>query len=243
MTLHKVNCLVCGAELKYETGYRTMVCALCGKQFDANARCAGGHYVCDACHSLPAGEFIARSCIASQLKDPVAQALLLMRDRRIAMHGPEHHFLVPAVLLSAYYNVTGDTGQKEEKIRTAQKRAASVLGGFCGFQGDCGAAVGVGIFISVMTGSTPLSTKEWRLSNLATGRSLITIAENGGPRCCKRNTFLALEEAGKFLREQFDVILPVSHNVKCEFTDLNKQCLHEKCRFYPQEDVAQSEAG
>jgi hypothetical protein len=232
---HKVNCLICGAELKYETGYRPMVCALCGRSFESNVQCKNRHYVCDACHSLPANEFIALSCIASELRDPVAQALLLMRDRRIAMHGPEHHFLVPAVLLSSFYNVTGETGEKAEKIRTAQKRAASVLGGFCGFQGDCGAAVGVGIFVSVMTGSTPLSVKEWRLSNLATGRTLITIAENGGPRCCKRNTFLALEEAGKFVREQFDITLPVSQNVKCEFTDLNKQCLHDRCRFYPPE--------
>ena len=235
MQHHRVNCLICGAELRYETVYKPMVCTLCGQKFESNVQCAKGHYVCDACHSLPAGEFIARSCIASELRDPVVQALLLMRDRRIAMHGPEHHFLVPAVLLSSYYNVTDNKQLKEGKIRTAQKRAASVLGGFCGFQGDCGAAVGVGIFVSVMTGSTPLSVKEWRLSNLATGHALITIAENGGPRCCKRNTFLALEEAGKFVREQFDITLPVSQNVKCEFTDLNKQCLHKKCRYYPPE--------
>jgi len=236
---HKVNCLVCGAELQYETGYRPVTCALCGRLSESNVQCLNGHYVCDVCHSRPAGEFIALSCIASELKDPLAQALLLMRDHRIAMHGPEHHFLVPAVLLSSFYNVTGEKDKKEEKIRTAQKRAASVPGGFCGFQGDCGAAVGVGIFVSVMTGSTPLSVKEWRLSNLATGRTLITIAESGGPRCCKRNSFLAIEEAGKFVRDQCDIILPVSQNVKCEFTDLNRQCLHEKCRFYPPERVGQ----
>ena len=155
---HKVNCLICGAELRYETGYRPMVFALCGRSFESNVQCENGHYVCDACHSL--------------------------------------------------------------------------LGGFCGFQGDCGAAVGVGIFISVMTGSTPLSVREWRLSYLATGRALITIAENGGPRCCKRNSFLALEEACKFVREQFDITLPVSQNVKCDFTDLNRQCIKEKCRYY-----------
>ena len=133
-----------------------MKCAICGQEYDSNVSCEQGHFVCDSCHSLPANDFIARFCIASNAKNPIEQAITLMRDPRIKMHGPEHHFLVPAVLLSAYYNVTGETDKKEEKINLAQKRAISVLGGFCGYQGDCGAAVGVGIFVSVKTGSTPL---------------------------------------------------------------------------------------
>jgi hypothetical protein len=230
--LHKVNCLVCGAELKYENNYKRMKCAICGQEYDSNVSCEQGHFVCDTCHGLPASDFIARFCIASNSKNPIEQAITLMRDPRVKMHGPEHHFLVPAVLLSAYYNVTGETDKKEEKINLAQKRAISVLGGFCGYQGDCGAAVGVGIFVSVMTGSTPLSTNEWRLSNLATGRSLITIAEHGGPRCCKRNSFLAILEATKFVQENFKVALPTSIVIKCDFNHLNKECIKEKCPFY-----------
>jgi hypothetical protein len=233
MLRYKNNCLICGAELKYTSAYRPVTCALCKQKFDTNVQCLQGHYVCDACHSLPASDFIARFCITSELTDPVKQAIMVMRNELIAMHGPEHHFLVPAVLLSAYYNVTDNQPIKEEKIKIAQKRAANVLGGFCGFYGDCGAAVGVGIFISVMTGATPLSINEWRLSNLATGRSLITIAENGGPRCCKRNTMLALQGAIEFVKEQFGVTLPVNGTIRCEFTGLNKQCIKEKCKFYP----------
>ena len=229
---YKVNCLVCGAELKYENNYKRMKCAICGQEYDSNVSCEHGHFVCDGCHSLPANDFIARFCIASNSKNPIEQAITLMRDPRVKMHGPEHHFLVPAVLLSAYYNVTGETDKKEEKINLAQKRAISVLGGFCGYQGDCGAAVGVGIFVSVMTGSNPLSTNEWRLSNLATGRSLITIAEHGGPRCCKRNSFLAILEATKFVQENFKVALPTSIVIKCDFNHLNKECIKEKCPFY-----------
>lgn len=232
MFRHKANCLVCGAELEYETTGKPVVCSICGQKSESNVQCIRGHFVCDSCHGLPANDFIARFCIASELDDPVEQALILMRDSRIAMHGPEHHFLVPAVLLSAYYNITDNRAKKAEKISIAQKRAANVLGGFCGFYGDCGAAVGVGIFISVMTGATPLSINEWRLSNLATGRSLIAIAENGGPRCCKRNTILAIQGASKFITEEFGITFPVRANVKCEFTDLNKQCLKDNCRYY-----------
>jgi hypothetical protein len=237
MPHYKNNCLVCGAELKYTTNYFPVTCVFCGKRYDTNVQCVQGHYICDSCHSLPSSEFIARFCITSEMKDPIEQAITLMRDSRIAMHGSEHHFLVPAVLLSAYYNVKGNRSTKEEKIKIAQKRAANVLGGFCGFYGDCGAAVGVGIFISIITGATPLSIKEWQLSNLATGRSLITIAENGGPRCCKRNTILALQGAAEFVKEQFSITLPINSTLRCEFSSLNKQCLKEKCRFYPENEV------
>ncbi len=233
---HKVNCLICGAELKYKNEYSKMKCALCGQEHNANVDCLNGPCGSDACHSLPAVDFIARFCIASNSENPLEQAIILMKDSRVKMHGPEHHFLVPAVLLSAYYNAIGEPEKKEEKILLAQKRAGLVPGGFCGFQGDCGAAVGVGIFISVLTGSTPLSIKEWRLSNLGTAHSLLAIAEKGGPRCCKRNSFIAIQEAVKFVRENFDVTLPISNDVKCEFNHLNKECIKEKCPFYKKGD-------
>lgn len=232
MTTHKVNCLICGAELEYSVDKRPVTCALCGKDTQADVACTRGHYVCDACHGLPAGEYIARYTVTSELVNPLDMARYLMRDPRVNMHGPEHHFLVPAVLLAAYYNATKQPEKKAEKIKIARARAAQVPGGFCGMHGDCGAAVGVGIFTSVMTGATPLSNKEWQLSNLATAKSLLSIAENGGPRCCKRNTFLALQSGIKFIREHFDVTLTTDNAIICEFTDLNKECIKLRCPFY-----------
>lgn len=232
MTSHQVNCLICGAELEYGADMHPVTCVLCGKKSEANVTCARGHYVCDACHSLPSGEFIYLFTVASDSVNPVEMALSLMRDARVNMHGPEHHFLVPAVLLAAYYNAIGEKEKKAEKIRIAQKRALQVPGGFCGSHGDCGAAVGIGTFVSVMTGATPLSNKDWKLSNLATAKALLTIAENGGPRCCKRNTFLALHSGVKFIQEQFGVTLPLDDAMICEFTDINRECIKIRCPFY-----------
>ena len=155
-----------------------------------------------------------------------------MRYPQVHMHGPEHHYIVPAVLLTAYYNLRGTRTRKEQALNEAEKRARNVLGGFCGFYGDCGAAVGTGIFMSIITKATPLSRREWRLSNLMTAQSLHSIALRGGPRCCKRNTTLALLEAVAFLREQCGISLPVSEPLTCEFSPLNKECLHADCPFY-----------
>ena len=149
------------------------------------------------------------------------------------MHGPEHHFLVPAVLLTAYYNTLRiSENRRREGLKKARERAEKVLGGFCGFYGDCGAAVGTGIMISVITGATPLSKQEWRLCNLMTAKSLLTIANHGGPRCCKRNSFLAIAEAVQFLKEYLGTTVPVNTTFLCEFSSLNKECLAEECPFH-----------
>jgi hypothetical protein len=164
--------------------------------------------------------------------DPIQMALILMENQEIKMHGPEHHFLVPAVLLAAFYNKSNSKDKKEEAIKKARQRSDNVLGGFCGFYGDCGAAVGTGIFVSVLTGATPLSGNEWRLSNLITGQSLISIANQGGPRCCKRNSFLAINQAVSFAREHFHIDLIMSGDLHCTFSHLNKECLFSECPFY-----------
>ena len=112
-------------------------------------------------------------------------------------------------------------------MRQPRKRGENVLGGFCGFDGACGAGVGTGIFVSLITDSTPLSEGGWRFSNLnlMTAQSLEEIACHGGPRCRKRDTFLALQSAQAFIEENFDVSLPMSEPILCAFSDMNKECL------------------
>ena len=230
---HKAGCLVCGGELVYHDRYKSHQCFYCKRPYEANVACAAGHYVCDECHSLSAINLIRQFCTSSELTDPLQMALTLMQHTAIKMHGPEHHFLVPAVLLAAYYNMKGDPAKKKEKIAEAEKRAKHVLGGFCGSHGDCGAAVGTGIFLSLITDATPLSVDSWRLSNMMTARALMSIAVHGGPRCCKRNTYLAITEAVQFLKDNFNVQMHISSEIQCHFSPLNKECLKEKCRFYP----------
>lgn len=230
---HKTGCLVCGEELVYTKDLAPLECFYCHQVYDSNVKCKNGHFVCDLCHSLPAMDLIESYCISSKSENPLELALVLMRNPNVKMHGPEHHFLVPAVLLAAYYNIKKDYKEKATKIRMAKKRAEQILGGFCGFYGDCGAAVGTGIFVSLITNATPLSVTDWKLANLATAKSLLTIAEHGGPRCCKRNTFLALLEATNFVKENFKVSFKLNKELNCEFYPLNNECLKQNCSFYP----------
>jgi hypothetical protein len=44
------------------------------------------------------------------------------------MHGPEHHFLVPASLITAYCNHRGEPGRKGELLARARERASRSRG-------------------------------------------------------------------------------------------------------------------
>ena len=231
--VHKTGCIVCGEELVYLEVERSLVCYYCGKTSNANASCVNGHYVCDHCHGNTANDLIERYCSQSIETNPLTMAVELMKSPLIKMHGPEHHFLVPAVLLAAYHNQrSAPKGDLSHQLAQARKRAEVVPGGFCGFQGTCGAAIGTGIFLSVVTQSTPVSKEPWRLSNLLTAETLRVIAEHGGPRCCKRDTFLALLTAVEFMRKHFGAAWKVEMPVICTFSALNKECLLTDCPFY-----------
>jgi len=230
---YRTGCLICGEELVYEKETDQLECFYCNQVYDSNAKCKNGHYVCDKCHSLLAMDLIESYCILSKSENPLELALTLMRNPNVKMHGLEHHFLVPAVLVAAYYNIKKDYREKATKIRMAKKRAEQILVGFCGFYGNCGAAVGTGIFVSLITNATPLSITDWKLANLATAKSLFVIANHRGPRCCKRNTLLAILEAANFVNENLGVTFKIKKEIDCEFYPLNNECLKQICPFYP----------
>ena len=231
--IHRTGCMICGNPLTYLAVPEQRTCEYCHDVHRADAVCADGHFVCDRCHRLGAEDAIEQYCAATGEKDPVKMAVTLMLNPAVSMHGPEHHFLVPAVLIAAYCNTAGEPAKKAKLISSARERAGMIKGGACGFLGDCGAAVGTGIFVSLITGATPLSYLEWQQANLVTARSLETIARHGGPRCCKRNTFLAIQGAVAFVREQFHVDIPADPAVTCIFSEMNRECRTTECPFYP----------
>ncbi len=230
-TAESTGCLVCGEELVYPEKPVGLECVFCKNVFLATSHCPQMHYVCDECHSSSANELVTKICLNSSQTDPIALAVEIMNAPVVKMHGPEHHYIVPAVLLTCMHNSIGKPENLRDKLEIAEFRAKNVLGGYCGNFGACGAAIGTGIFMSIFTKANPLSEKEWSLANLITSQALRQVALSGGPRCCKRDTYIALEEAVKFIKKEFSVTLPVSE-AKCTFSMRNRQCKHEDCIFY-----------
>lgn len=225
------DCLICALPVGVNTAGGLFNCSLCTLEFLTELSCEGGHSICESCHSSSVNDLIEKVCAQSQSTHTVKLANGIMKSPAFNMHGPEHHYLVPAVLLTAYYNKKKQPEEKITKLRIARQRAENVTGEFCGYNGLCGAGVGTGIFIGLITDSTPLSTDSWRLVNKMTSESLACIAELGGPRCCKRDTFLALKNASIFVQEHFSIALPISDPLLCEFSHLNRECIQSDCPF------------
>lgn len=158
----------------------------------------------------------------------------LMDINGLPMHCPIHHYIIPAALLVVCRRAKG---QSEELLRqnldTALERARNVPGGFCGFYGACGAAVGLGIFFSVITDGTPMSAKSWAWANRATGAALLAMAEYGGPRCCKRTGFAALQSVRWQVLDILEVDIGSMEGITCRYHERNGECLRAKCPYYP----------
>ena len=226
------ECLVCGAPLEYLPHSEPMECVFCHKIVQSTARCKQGHFVCDECHTQGVDSILAL-CLQETSKDPFEIFSKLISLPTCHMHGPEHHIIVGASLLTAYHNAGGKL-DLAEALHAMQERGRQVPGGICGFWGTCGAAVSSGIFVSIVTGSTPLSTESWGLCNEMTSRTLAAVAKVGGPRCCKRNGQLAIAEGVKFAAEKFGVQMD-THPITCRHFTQNNQCLGSKCPFFPKE--------
>ena len=188
-------------------------------------------------------QIITEICIgnfnSSEYKNPVEIAFEMMKHPDFPMHDYSHHYLVPAVLLTAFRKKRAVSSEHfTEELQTIKKRAQSVLPAYCGTHGTCGAAVGVGIFFSVITKTTPLSKETWSLCNRATAEALKEMADIGGPRCCKRNAFLAIRSASKKILEEFQCDLSCPEETECTFSKYNLECIKEDCPFYKEDSNA-----
>lgn len=224
----KDECLICKAPLEYLNEDIQMECAICHKKEMSKTRCVKGHYVCNECHTQGM-DSIFGVCLAEKSKNPVEILQKLMALPFCHMHGPEHHVMVGAALLTAYKNAGGDI-ELEKALVEMRNRGKSVPGGACGFWGACGAGISTGMFISIVTGSTPLAGEPWGLSNQMTSKALSAIGEVGGPRCCKRDSYLSLLAAIDFVKEYFGVEME-KPEIVCIHSAQNNQCIGKRCPF------------
>lgn len=227
------ECLICKAPLEYLDADLPMTCALCGREMHSKTRCQKGHFVCDTCHTAGTDAVFA-ICLAETSRDPIAILEKLMALPECHMHGPEHHTLVGAALLTAYRNAGGNLDLQHALTEMAA-RGKQIPGGVCGFWGACGAGISAGIYCSIVTRANPLETVSWSLSNRMTARALETIGQHGGPRCCKRDSYLAIREAVAFTAEHLGITMSCTPPT-CTRSHLNNQCLRAACPFHPPVD-------
>lgn len=225
------GCKVCGSKTIFSEDGNEFVCSVCGKVKKQGESCSNEHHVCENCRVSSNYDVISSICLDSKHKDPLALAVEIMNLPIIKQHGGEHHFIVPAVLMTSIHNTTGKPDNLADTLKRAEKLAAETPVSCTFKQGTCGAAIGTGIFLKVFSERDEIIEEEFSLSDSLTADSLKTIENTHGPRCCKRDTYISIEQAVYFLRDKYAVDLPMTE-AKCTFSLRNETCGHEECSYY-----------
>ena len=147
--MNREECLICKAPLEYLLQDEEMECAVCHRREASKTRCVNGHYVCNDCHTQGM-DSIFGLCLAETSADPIAILRRMMDLPFCHMHGPEHHVMVGAALLTAYKNAGGPL-ELEKALMEMYRRGKEVPGGACGFWGACGAGISAGQFVAIAT--------------------------------------------------------------------------------------------
>ena len=223
------ECLICKAPLEYLLQDELMECEICHKKELSKTRCVNGHFVCSDCHT-EGMDSIFGLCLSETSHNPLEIIEKMMSMPFCHMHGPEHHVMVGAALLTAYKNSGGEL-DLTKALQEMYSRGKAVPGGSCGFWGACGAGISAGQFLAIATESTPLAKEPWGLSNRMTAKALESIGSVGGPRCCKRDSYLSILAAIDFVEENLNVIMEKS-TPRCTRSHQNAQCLGKRCPFF-----------
>ncbi len=176
-------------------------------------------------------EKIVSACLQEKSKNPIDIFHYIAKQDFVRMHGPEHHILDGAAVLTAFYNAGGNI-ELRGSLQEMMKRGMQMPGATCGQWGVYGAVSSIGAALSIIDGTGPLSADDsWGSHMLYTSAALGRLAKVGGPRCCKRDAFLALKEAVEYINEHYDLSLQMSE-MKCDYSDCNEQCIRQRCPFY-----------
>jgi len=228
-TKHHQGCLVCGGPVDYLPRPLQATCHFCGLRTATETTCPE-HFICDTCHLEDGVAVIKHICGNSREKDLFSLLHLLRSHPALAMHGPEHHALVPGVILACYRNNGGKLNPGA--IANGIDRGSKVPGGVCGFWGGCGAGLGVGIAFAVIMESTPMTPKARQQSQEITARVMRRLSETKAARCCRRESLTALREAAAIAEENLGLTMPARDYRACAQSEANRECIRKGCPFW-----------
>ena len=235
---YRSGCMVCGNELIYPEREVELTCHYCGQTALANAHCDKRHFVCDHCHSEDALAVMEHLCVEAAETDMLEILARLRKHPSIPVHGPEHHALMPAVIVTAYRNSGGQV--EDDLIATAIRRGNQIIGGSCAFTGICGSATGVGIAFSLLLQANPVKAEQRQIVQQITHRVLADIAALKAARCCQRDCWLGLKKAAELSEEYLPIALQANAIIGCDQRHQNQECIGMECPVLQEQAAARA---
>ena len=176
-------------------------------------------------------ELIVAECMKISDTDPYIIFHIIAQKDYVNIHGPEHHILDGACILTAYHNAGGDI-DLDDALHKLMSEGLRMPGAACGLWGVRGAVTSIGAALAIIDGTGPLSTEDWGSHMEYTSAALARLAKVGGPRCCKRDAFSSMELAADYIQEHYGITLDMQP-IKCDFSPQNAQCIGKRCPYNP----------
>jgi len=175
---------------------------------------------------------IIDDCLAIRSCDPVRIFDRIAQNDCVRIHGPEHHVLDGASLLTAFYCAGGPLPDLKAALYQLLREGLRMPGAVCGKWGVCGAVMSIGAALAIIDGTGPLTADgSWESHMRYTAAALNALADIGGPRCCKRDGFIALRTAAGYIAQRYHVQLETK-SIVCRYSSLNPQCISGRCPFH-----------
>lgn len=177
-------------------------------------------------------------CILDEIKNetgnnPIKIFKNIAKKEYINIHGPEHHILDGASILVAFKNAGGEI-DLDIALEKLMDEGLKMPGAMCGLWGICGAITSIGAALSIIDGTGPLSDDgSWGNHMQYTASAIGELGIINGPRCCKRDAMIAFKHSIEYINSHYNVYLEYEKEA-CEYTNLNSQCIKERCPFYEQ---------
>lgn len=187
---------------------------------------------------------ICEVCLAKKSRNPIEIMCELMDLDFCNIHGCEHHTMVAAALLTAYFNTISEANSKgiagaavsacdfgnkvpvnlEEALQRLEAKAELKIGGGCDYWKACGAIDGALMFWNVLSEFVSLPD----FSPMEIGNAVGSV---GGPRCCKRSSYLAIIKTTELVKKYLGVEMELQDIFVCKYSTLNTDCIKEDCPF------------
>ena len=184
-----------------------------------------------------ANDWVVETLVKSESAVPAELLEQVMADPRCPAFGPLHHFVVGAVLLACWRNAEASSNRDEllrADLAEMADRASCVPGATCARWGVCGAAASAGMAYAIVRHNAPLKDEGWQEGQLLVSDLLALIARSGSPRCCKRDSRVAVSAAvshfnalGEQRLEEWD------QTPSCAVHGKNAVCMGSRCPYYP----------
>jgi hypothetical protein len=182
-------------------------------------------------------DWIIERMIASASTAPTELVEEVMADPRCPAFGPIHHFIVGSVLLACWRNA--EAAPNRDALLAADleemlARSSSVPGATCARWGVCGAAASAGMAYAIVRGNAPLREEGWQEGQLMVSDLLAQIARSGKPRCCKRDSRVAITAAVPYFNVLGGPQMVASDALPtCASFPQNSVCMGPDCPFHP----------